>query len=871
MRITELFTAKSIELDSAASNRDEILSRLVELQATHGNITDTEAYKKALYAREDEASTYVDNGITVPHAKTNVVTRPSLAALRLSTPVQYNAEDDGKTDLLFAIAAPENGSLHVDMLARMMQMLMNEDFVEKLKAAKTPAEFLALIDAQEETQFGEESFTQQAIPQSGYRILAVTACPNGIAHTYMAAEALAKAGDKLGLPTKVETNGSDGAKNVLTRAEIAACDGIIVAADKNVETARFDGKPVLFARVDDGIHKPEELLKKVAHCEVPVYHAKGGAAAAEADSSAIPHLSATGIRELDQFSSAFTQLSKDVLDSSTRFLRIMKLASAELGGYELRDDSVYVTDNFFSMLGLAQEQPDPLTPKAFRALMGTLEQRWFYRLSPANNKVFAIPQPDGSTHYITLRITHILGESASEVGLAEDMTTTVLEQQRIEHERDYDTLTGLYRRRAFDRACEALFQQPEKLGCAALLMMDLDNLKQINDTYGHDWGDQYIRQTGQCFAANTPANTICSRLSGDEFLIFFYGYQDQAQLRAQLELLSAALQRSVSILPNGKQLHISISGGIAWYPTDGHDLLTLKKYADFAMYQVKHSHKGRMCDFDIGSYHQEAYAAQTQQDFELLLREELVSYHFQPIYSARSGRVAAYEALMRVDLPTLHSPAQVMQLAHETGRLYEIERITVFHSSEIFQRLQAQGLLQSDALLFINSIANVSLTVEDVEEYAQRYPELLKRLVVEITEQEDLDRACLERKRNVPGFSGSFALDDYGSGYSNELNLLELSPRYIKIDISIVRGIDTDRDKQQIVSNIVAYAHARSMQLIAEGIETEAQLRTVIGLGVDLLQGYYLSHPAAVPAPIAPAAQAVIDQLEHQRFNPLGL
>ena len=476
-----------------------------------------------------------------------------------------------------------------------------------------------------------------------------------------------------------------------------------------------------------------------------------------------------------------------------------------------------------------------------------------------------------STHYITLRVTHILGESASEVGLAEDMTTTVLEQQRIEHERDYDTLTGLYRRRAFDRACDALFQQPEKLGCAALLMMDLDNLKQINDTYGHDWGDQYIRQTGQCFAANTPASTICSRLSGDEFLIFFYGYQEQNQLRAQLELLSSALQRSVSILPNGKQLHISISGGIAWYPTDGHDLLTLKKYADFAMYQVKHSHKGRMCDFDIGSYHQEAYAAQTQQDFELLLQEELVSYHFQPIYSARSGRVAAYEALMRVDLPTLHSPAQVMQLAHETGRLYEIERITVFHSSEIFQRMQTQGLLQSDALLFINSIANVSLTVEDVEEYAQRYPELLKRLVVEITEQEDLDRACLERKRNIPGFSGSFALDDYGSGYSNELNLLELSPRYIKIDISIVRGIDTDRDKQQIVSNIVAYAHARSMQLIAEGIETEAQLRTVIGLGVDLLQGYYLSRPAAVPAPVAPAAQAVIDQLEHQRFNPLGL
>lgn len=281
MRITELFTAQSIALDVTAADQAEIIDRLVELQATHGNITDKETYKKALYAREAEASTYVDNGITVPHAKTSCVTRPSLAALRLTAPVQYNAEDDGKTDMLFAIAAPENGSLHVDMLARMMQMLMNEDFVAKLHAAKTPAEFLAAIDAQEDAQFGSESFTDQAIPQDGYRILAVTACPNGIAHTYMAAEALTKAGDKLGLPTKVETNGSDGAKNVLTRAEIAACDGIIIAADKNVETARFDGKPVIFARVDDGIHKPEELIKKIAHGETPIFHAKGGAPAAE--------------------------------------------------------------------------------------------------------------------------------------------------------------------------------------------------------------------------------------------------------------------------------------------------------------------------------------------------------------------------------------------------------------------------------------------------------------------------------------------------------------------------------------------------------------------------------------------------------------
>ncbi len=233
MRITELFNIQSIALDSAAADQAQIIDELVELQATHGNLTDKAAYKAAIYAREAEASTYVDNGITVPHARAACVTRPSLAALRLKTPVQYNADDDGKTDLLFMIAAPENGSLHIDMLARLMQMLMNEDFVAKLHAAKTPKEFLDTIDAQEEAQFGNESFTQEELPAT-YRVLAVTACPNGIAHTYMAAEALNKAAQKLGIPCKVETNGSDGPQNVLTADEIAACDGIIVAADKTV-------------------------------------------------------------------------------------------------------------------------------------------------------------------------------------------------------------------------------------------------------------------------------------------------------------------------------------------------------------------------------------------------------------------------------------------------------------------------------------------------------------------------------------------------------------------------------------------------------------------------------------------------------------
>ena len=434
----------------------------------------------------------------------------------------------------------------------------------------------------------------------------------------------------------------------------------------------------------------------------------------------------------------------------------------------------------------------------------------------------------------------------------------VAERNRIEHERDYDALTGLYSRQAFFRVCGELFEKPDTLRHAALMMTDLDNLKTINDTYGHDWGDIYLRQTAHSLRQNSPGGTVVARLSGDEFLLLFYGYDTQDAIRAELDKLSAALRASCSTLPNGKTLNISISGGVAWYPEDGKDLKTLKKYADFAMYQVKQSRKGQVGDFDIGVYHREEYAAQTQREFLQLLREEQVYYYFQPIFSAQTGRVVAYEALMRVNTPTLTSPSQVMALAHELDRLYDIERITMFHSSEAFEKLQSRGLIRKDALLFVNSIANVDLNDEDRQEYHRRYPDLLKQLVVEITEQEDLDRACLERKRNMPGFSGAFALDDYGTGYSNELNLLELSPRYIKIDISIIRGIEKDPDKQQIVSNIVAYAHARSMQILAEGIEEEIQLRKVIDLGVDLLQGYYLSRPAAVPSPIASEALDVI-------------
>lgn len=586
--------------------------------------------------------------------------------------------------------------------------------------------------------------------------------------------------------------------------------------------------------------------------------------AAQSSRSTIPTLSPTGIRELDQFSSAITQLSRDVLNSSTKFLRIMEMASVELGGYELRSDpdSVYVTDNFFSILGMPEEDPRTLTVEHFRALLKRLEEQCPHEPESSGAELYRMTRPNGTERYLRIETTW---EANAQVGLVEDVTAATREKLRIEHERDYDPLTGLYSRRAFQRECEALFAAPEKLGCAALLMMDLDDLKRTNDTFGHDWGDQYIRQTGQCFAKHAPAGTLCARISGDEFNLLLYGYSDQEEIRRIIREIKRAVRKTVIQLPSGRDLHISISGGLAWYPKDSTDLSTLKKYADFAMYQVKHTDKGQLGEFDLAVYNQELYVTQSRNEFHRLINEELVSYHFQPIVSARTGQVEAYEALMRVDLPTLHTPTAVMKLAKEENCLHEIERITLFKASEAFMDLEEKGLIRRGQLMFFNSIASQHLNEEEAAEFSQRFASLLPRMVTEILEEEDMDLTALEQKKNFLNGSGLFALDDYGSGYNSEKCLLALAPQYIKVDLSIIRDIDTDLDKQQLVLNLVDYAHQRGMKIVAEGLENAAELKKVLELGVDLLQGFYLARPMAEPTPVNPAALSVISAFRQEQ------
>lgn len=271
MRIIDLLKKDAIELNTSAASKSEAIEKMVSLHRKAGNLNDAEVYTKAILAREEQGSTAIGEGIAVPHAKSESVKTPGLAAITVPAGVDYGAPDGKASDILFMIAAPLDGDLHLEILSRLMVMLMDADFCAKLRAAKTPEEYIEIIDKAEAEKYPEEPPVEEK-KEEGYRILAVTACPTGIAHTYMAAEALQQAGEKMGITIKVETDGSGGAKNVLTKKEIEECDGIICAVDRNVEMARFNGKPVLKTSVTKGINKPEELIQKVLDGKAPVYH-----------------------------------------------------------------------------------------------------------------------------------------------------------------------------------------------------------------------------------------------------------------------------------------------------------------------------------------------------------------------------------------------------------------------------------------------------------------------------------------------------------------------------------------------------------------------------------------------------------------------
>lgn len=281
MKIIDLLDDRSILLDGRVADKKAALDQMVELMDASGKLRDKETYRQGVYAREQEGSTGIGEGIAIPHCKSDAVIKPGLAAMVVKDGVEFESLDGQPAHLFFLIAAPNTeDNVHLDVLSRLSVLLMDEDFTNKLRQAASVSEFKQIIEDAEKSSENEGDTSVERADSEHY-IVAVTGCPTGIAHTYMAAEALEKKAKELGYSIKVETRGAGGAKNVLTADEIERADGIIVAADTQVPMDRFQGKPTVVTKVADGINKPEELLREIVDGKAPLYEGGGETAPKE--------------------------------------------------------------------------------------------------------------------------------------------------------------------------------------------------------------------------------------------------------------------------------------------------------------------------------------------------------------------------------------------------------------------------------------------------------------------------------------------------------------------------------------------------------------------------------------------------------------
>ncbi len=554
-------------------------------------------------------------------------------------------------------------------------------------------------------------------------------------------------------------------------------------------------------------------------------------------------LQQTGITEVDALADALVEWNHSALEAAGRLSRVLRSAKLPVGVFEVRDDNdmAFCSDGLFRLLGRT-EQPagDNLIPK---------EQCWDMVNAVMQNKVeesfFRIPG-EGAPRFVRVEI---MQEENGVVGTVMDVTSEVEDRHRIERERDHDLLTGILNRRAFDSSAEGLFiRRGAALGVAAVIMLDLDNLKYLNDTYGHDCGDGYIRTFAEALRLFGMENALVARRSGDEFLVLLHGGKTKAEMRERVQRAWKGIVERTYQLPDGTLYQLRVSGGLAWFPDDADNLNQLIQYADFAMYKVKRNAKGTLEEFNFRDYSEDAFLISGRDALDRMIDKQLVRFALQPILSASTGDVYGYELLMRTNVRELPDPTTVLRLASAEGKLQHIERLTWFKGLETIRQLTQNQVTQPHARFFLNSIANHVLTEDEEAQLTKGYRALFSRLVVEVTEGERNNEAYTRRKLEfVRRHGGLIAIDDYGTGYNSEVALIQINADIVKLDISFVHGVDADEDKQVRIQSLISYAKDRGIAVLAEGVETSEELQTLIQLGVDYLQGYYLGAPQYQP------------------------
>lgn len=569
----------------------------------------------------------------------------------------------------------------------------------------------------------------------------------------------------------------------------------------------------------------------------------------------------SGITEIDRLSGSITELQITVREQASRVSRIISMADMGIGVfmYDPHDRTVFMGESLIKLLNIVSLPTEDTVVGAddFLKIVNEIDDSGVLSSSGFISKIIEAHEEAESIELYSnvlnrwFRCRVMLGQG-NVIGLVMDVTGSVIEKKKIEYERDYDVTTGLLNRRAYLNKVGILFAAPEKLKTAAFIMWDMDNLKYVNDTYGHDFGDDYIKTAANVFKLFRDHGGIVSRLSGDEFNVFLYGYDSKDEIREIISTVREKLIESYCTLADGTHFRLRASGGVAWYPDDSDSYETLIKYADFAMYTIKHSTKGKIAEFDMSAYNKDSILITGVEEMNRIIDEELIKYAFQSIISAKTGEIFGYEALMRPQSELFRSPLELIRIAKTGAKLYEIERLTWLNALRSFRSLRENGIVDKNARVFVNSLSDCKMKPEDVERIEAENGDILDRIVLEILEGEQANEEFMKAKQNrIKKWNALTALDDFGCGYNSEYALITLDPDLIKIDRSIISGCDSDISRKNIIMSLVSHAKLRDILVLAEGVETSGELKTVIECGADLIQGYYVDRPLFEPKPVS--------------------
>lgn len=590
------------------------------------------------------------------------------------------------------------------------------------------------------------------------------------------------------------------------------------------------------------------------------------------DSGEIVTFVDTNISEFDSLAKSIVDLQKNVRAHASRVSDILSVSESGIGTFmfDRRTGNVFVGKSLTDILDFPDVKADEdftIPFEKFREYLSYFDEH--YRIF--DNDIFTSSSGETKgmnidTEYITdadnpkwFRFSFTKDEDVV-MGLVQDITEVVRERRKIEHERDYDVTTDIYNRRAFYRRIEELFKQPEKLGTAAFLMMDLDNLKFVNDTFGHEYGDRYIRAAADALKTLLPKNGVVARLSGDEFIAFIYGGGSKDEIREIITEFKHIIDNSSCKLADGSSYKVRSSGGIAWYPDNSTSYEQLVKYADFSMYTIKHSTKGVFAEFNESSYLNDSILITGIQELNRIIDSNDIKFAYQPIIRVKDGAIFGYEAQMCPQSETITSISELLRIAKSGAKLYEIERLTFFLGLASFSRLIEDGIVDADKHLFLKSISECMLDDRAFNGIEENYRPILKNVVLENLDIDQHDNALIAKKQDIVSrWGGMTALDNFGNGHNNERTLFSINPDMIIIDKNLIGHCDTDQGKYTVIRNLVHLTRERGVLVVAQGIEREEELHTVICLGVDLIQGYFISKPEYMPPqPISPSVLETI-------------